>query len=103
MKIARATHRSHRPPCIMMSDKYMQATTAGTAAMRALVNRFGTEKVRADERGFETVVMAARNTAPAGASTRTRRLSAHLHASAGGAVQGRGARVSPGCRGRSRR
>ncbi len=34
MKIASATQRSHKPPC-QMACQYMQATTAGTAAMRA--------------------------------------------------------------------
>src|ERR1043166_940587 len=40
---------------------------------------FGTEKVRC-EGGFERVVMGARNTRPAGASTRASALSAHLPA-----------------------
>src|SRR4029077_20380520 len=41
---------------------------------------FGTEKVRVCEGGFDSVVMGARNTRPAGASTRAGALSAHLRA-----------------------
>src|ERR1700738_2393546 len=41
---------------------------------------FGTEKVRVCEGGFDSVVIGARNTRPAGASTRASALSAHLRA-----------------------
>src|SRR5215510_2912124 len=47
MKIASATQRSQMPPC-QMSCQYMQATTAGTAAMRPYVNKFGSASGRAD-------------------------------------------------------
>src|SRR5262245_64259151 len=46
MKIASATQRSQMPPC-QMSCQYMQATTAGTAAMRPYVNKFGSASARA--------------------------------------------------------
>src|SRR5215510_7306536 len=45
MKIASATQRSQMPPC-QMSCQYMQATTAGTAAIRPYVKILGSANGR---------------------------------------------------------
>src|SRR6185369_11270399 len=71
MKIASATQRSHRPPSRMLCQ-YISATTTGTAAMRAYVNRFGTASGRA---GSDLELMAfivAKRTPGVGKVNRTK-------------------------------